>query len=215
MAERTIKQTKFPSKWLIIGAMMSFLGTAFLIIAINSIVFRHGFHPNLTISRYVGMEIWSALVFALSNIFVTMFIGRYLWQLGQAWQMPKLYYCLVIFQAVTLLALSACPVGMFDVTSTAPSVISWIHNLSARAMFLTMMLIAAMVVFCRRANVLAHVFNAFYVLYAAICIFGHFAERPWFVANIMFIEAAYLFGFMLAMAFCDKRLEHLLESVKL
>lgn len=210
-----MKPAKFPSKWLIIGAMMSFLGTAFLIVAINSVIFHHGFHPDKTISNYVGMEIWSALVFAVSNIFVTMFIGRYLWQLGQAWQMPKIFYGLVIFQAVTLLALSACPVGMFDVAGAAPSIISWIHSISARAMFFAMMLIAAMIVFCRRANVLAHVLNAFYVVYAAVCIFGHFAERPWFVANIMFIEAAYLFGFMVVMAFCDKRPEHLLEPVKL
>lgn len=209
-----MKRTKFPSKWLIIGAMMTFLGTAFLIIAINSIIFRHGFHPDLTISRYVGMEIWSALVFAVSNIFVTIFTGRYLWQLGQAWKMPRIFYWLVLFQAVALLVLSACPVGMFDVGGV-PSIISWVHNISARTMFFVMMLIAAMIVFCKRANALAHVLNAFYVVYAAVCIFGHFGERPWFVSNIMFIEAAYLFGFMVVMAFCDKRPEHLLEDVKL
>lgn len=199
-----MKRVRFPSKWLIVGAMMTFLGTSFLIIAMNSEIFGYGFHTEYTISHYVGLEIWSSLVFALSNVFVALFLGKYLWQLGEAWKMPKVYYLLVVAVAVMLLGLSACPSGMFDDGGPAISIISWGHMLTSRGMFVAMMLIAAMIVICRHANPLAHIFSVLYLIYAVVCIMGFTSAAPWFNEYVMFYETMYLFVFMLMMVLCDQ-----------
>lgn len=197
-----------PSKWLIVGAMMVFIGTAFLGIAINSTVFRYGFDISESISHYVGLEIWSAILFTLGNIFVTIFMGRYLWQLGLAWKMPRVFYWLIVTLAATLIALSVCPTGMFDVGDSI-SIISWVHILTSRAMFITMMLIAAMIVICRHANRSAHLVNVLYLIYAVVCIVGFMTEAPWFMSNVMIFETLYIVALMTALAFCDDKHEKL------
>ena len=51
-----MREIKFPTKWLIVGAIMVFLGTSFLAISMNSTVFGHGRHISESISHYVGLE---------------------------------------------------------------------------------------------------------------------------------------------------------------
>lgn len=208
-----MRRTKLPSKWLVVGAMGSFLGTAFLIIALNSTVGRYGFHADYTISRYVGLEHWSAIVFFLSNIFVTILIGRYLFLLGAAWKMPKLFYVLTVIMAVMLVGLSAFPIGLFDVNGTT-SIISWAHQITSRGMFITMLLIAMMIVACRRAGAVAHIANILFILFAVVFVVGFLTKAPWFLSHAMAYETAYLLGFMIAMALCDERPEHLLEMLE-
>lgn len=199
------RNKNMPSKWLIVGAMMVFLGTAFISIAMNSEVFGYGLHLNESISHYVGLEPWSAIFFTLGNIFVTAFMGRFLWEMGEFWKMPKIFYFLIVLQAASLLMLSVCPVGMFDPPEGTTSLISWMHIISSRTMFISMMLIAAMVVMCRRANALAHITNIMYVIYAIVCIVGFLTEDAWFMNYVMIYETMYIFCFMLVMAFCDER----------
>lgn len=209
-----MRKIKFPTKWLIVGAIMVFLGTSFLAISMNSTVFGHGLHISESISHYVGLEYWSAIVFMLGNLFVLMLTARYLWQLGEVWKMPKVFYVLIVVLGVTLLGLSACPSGMFDVGEET-SLISWIHIMTSRAMFITMMLISAMIVMCRHANTLAHAINVFYLIYAVICIVGFVSEEAWFMNYVMIFETLFLLGFMVSMAFCDQRREHLAEPMVL
>lgn len=202
------KKAELPSKWLIVGALMVFLGTAFLGIVANSTMFRHGFNTAWSISHYVGLEIWSAIVFTLGNIFVTIFMGYYLWKLGLAWKMPRVFYWLIVVLAATLLGLSVCPSGMFDVGESI-SIITWVHILTSRGMFIAMMLIAAMIVICRHANRSAHLVNVIYLMYAVVCIVGFMTESPWFAQNVMLFETLYIVAFMTALAFCDDKRESL------
>lgn len=208
-----MKPNKFPSKWLMVGAIGSFLGTAALIIALNSIVCRYGFHIDYTISRYVGLEHWSAIVFFISNVFVAFLVGKYLFQLGDAWKMPKLFYVVTVLMAVALVGLSAFPIGLFDVNDTT-SIISWAHQITSRTMFIAMMLIAMMIVVCRRAGVLAHRANVIFLVFAVVFLVGYLTKAAWFLDHVMVYETAYLFGFMVAMALCDERPEHLLEMLR-
>lgn len=208
MVKSISKKDALPSKWLIVGAMMVFVGTAFLGIAVNSVIFRHGFYTEWSISHYVGLEIWSAILFTLGNIFVTIFMGRYLWQLGEAWKMPRVFYWLIVVLVVTLLGLSFCPSGMFD-EGDSTSIITWIHILTSRGMFIAMMLVAAMIVISRHANALAHLVNVLYLIYAVVCIVGFMTEAEWFMSNVMVFETLYIMAFMTALAFCDDRREKL------
>lgn len=207
-----MNKVKTPSKWLIVSAMAVFLGTSMLAIAINSTVFRHGFNISWSISHYVGLEPWSAIFFTIANIFVAILTGKYLWQLGEVWKMPKFFYILIVVLAANLIGLSIFPVGMFDQGGTT-STISLLHNLTSRTMFIVMMLLAAMVVLCRRANTTAHIVNVLFLMYAVFCAVGFISEDYWFMPAVMIYETFYLFFFMFAMALCDTKREYLVQKL--
>lgn len=200
--------TKMPSKWLAVSAMAVFLGSSFLSIAINSDVFGHGFDVSSSISHYVGLEIWSAVFFTIANAFVLTLLGTYLWRMGEAWRMPKAFFLLIVVLGVSLMGLSVFPSGMFD-TGESSSLITWMHWLTSRTMFFTMMLISAMVILCKRANRVAHLVNVIFMMYAILCLVGFLTGDAWFSQAVMIFETLYLFGFMMAMALCDERKEML------
>ncbi len=202
------RQNSLPSKWLIVGALAIFLGTAFLSIALNSTVFGHGLNISESISHYVGLEVWSAIVFTLGNAFVAMLMSVFLWKLGEVWRMPKIFYVLIVVLVASLMGLSVCPAGMFDVGEST-SLITWIHIITSRTMFITMMAIAALIVICRHANTLAHIVNVIYLIYAVICVVGFMSGAEWFMSGVMIFETMYLAGFMFAIAACDERSERI------
>ncbi len=202
---------KMPSKWLAVSAMAVFLGSSFLSIAVNSDMYGHGFDISSSISHYVGLEIWSAIFFTLANVFVAILLGNYLWRMGEAWRMPKVFYWMIVILVASLIGLSVCPSGMFD-TGESPSIITWVHILTSRTMFFVMMLLSAMVIFCRRANTVAHAVNILFMMYAILCLVGFLTEDAWFMDAVMVYETMYLFGFMMAMALCDAREENLLKE---
>ncbi len=188
------------SKWMV-GAILVFVVTATIAVVLNSTVGGYGWHTNWSISRYVGLEAWSAIMFALGNCVVAALMGRYLWRLGERWKMPKVYYILVLVMAVALLWLSFCPVGFFDVGGEN-STISLMHVLSSRMMFISMMLIAMIIVMCRRAGMVAHALNVGFLVYAIFCVIGELSRADWFVPLTLIFESTYLLGFMVIMAYC-------------
>lgn len=184
-----------------LGAMGVFLATAAVAVIINSTLSGYGWHLEWSISKYVGLETWSAIMFAAGNLAVALLMGKYLWSLGERWKMPKIYYLAVLVMAVALLWLSFCPVGYFDVAGEK-STISLMHVMSSRLMFVMMMAIAMIVIMCRRAGVSAHALCVGYLVYAIFCVIGELTRADWFVPLTLIFESAYLFGFMMVMAYC-------------
>ena len=92
--------TKTQKKWMLL-AIGIFLVTSLLAITINSL--SYGWHIEYSISRYVGLETWSAVLFALGNIVVAGLFGKYLFAVGEAWRMPKWFYVVVVVTAMALL----------------------------------------------------------------------------------------------------------------
>ena len=182
-------------------ALMIFLATATLAVVLNSTVGGYGWHLNWSISRYVGLELWSVMLFAIGNCFVAALMGSYLWRLGERWKMSKIYFVLVLVMAAALLWLSFCPIGFCDVGDMR-STVSLMHEFSSRTMFITMMLIAATIVICRRAGRLAHALNVGYRVYASFCVVGQLTRAEWFAPMVLVYESVYLIGFLLIMAYC-------------
>ncbi len=205
---------ELPSKWLIVGAMMIFLGTAFIAIFVNSFVFNYGLHLDQSISHYVGLELWSAIMFTLGNIFVGMFVANYLWKMGLAWKMPRIFYLVVVILVAALIALSVFPSGIYNDGSGKISIVTWAHMLSSRGMFIMMMLVAAMIILRRRANRAANVACAVYLVYAVICVVGYMTAGEWFTKYLMIFETVYLAGFMTVLAVCDEKREKLDDFAK-
>lgn len=205
-----MERVKMPSKWLILGALAVFLGTAFLAIAINSTVFNYGFHWEYSISHYVGLELWSVIVFALGNCFVTLFMSRYLWLMGKSLAMPRIFYWLIIFLAASLLGLSLFPSGFADVGDTV-SLVTQVHVYTSRLMFIIMMIVAGMIAARKRLKKVARICNLLYVFYAWFCMYGFMTEAGWFMPWVMIFETTYILGFMSVLAICDPHRERLSE----
>lgn len=199
-----MKRLTLPNARLIWTALAIFLVTSLTAIIVNATAFGHGLVLEKSISRYVGYETWSAVMFAIGNIFVGLFVAKYLWRLGEVWKMPRVFYYCIVTMVVALWALSVCPVGFCDFDGHI-SLVSRIHEVSSRLMFLVMMLMAAMIAFSERTSVAAHVASAAFAAFAVICVVGYFSEAGWFTIWTMIYETLYLAGFMVMLGVCGVR----------
>lgn len=186
-------------KWMLVGLAV-FLMTASLAIAVNSLVCGHGLVVSRSISRYVGFEVWSAVVFALGNFLAVATTTSFLWGLGEAWKMPRIYYYMTFLMGLGLVCLSIWPIGYFD-TEAGKSIISYAHEISSRTMFAMMLLVALMLVLKRgygakKSKVVAMLF----LIYGVACMLGYFTKGGWFMSYFMFYEGFYIVAFLLVLA---------------
>lgn len=162
------------------------------IVWINSL--SHGWHPNYSISYYVGLETWSALVFALGNIAVTGFLGKYLFTVGKAWKMPRWYYWLVVLIGAMLIGLSLCPLGYFARKGLMMG--DRIHEFCSRTMFCCMLLIALMFLSSKYAKGINRWGALVFIIYGLVAGAAYILDASWMAEGKIFAESAYLIGFM-------------------
>lgn len=173
-----------------------FLLTALAIVGLNSL--SHGWHWDYSISRYVGLETWSAVLFALSNLVVAGLFGKYLYMVGELWQLPRWFYWMIVLTVVGLLGLSACPIGYFDAPGTtfASSVPSQVHQLCSRLMFVCMMLMALTWLLRSQVQTKIRGWCGVFLTYGVLCTVGFCFDMAWFDRLILVFESAYILGFM-------------------
>lgn len=188
---------------LIIGLLI-FVTTSVLAVIINSHVFGHGFDVSRSISRYVGFEIWSAILFEVGNCFVAAVVGKALYKIGGAWRMSKIFYILAMLMCISLIWLSVFPIGMFDYDGHV-STISWLHILGSRTLFITMLLTAVLIARTECASPITHGASVGYIVYAVFCVVGHLTDAEWFVPYTLVFETTYIVGFLVLLLFCKTR----------
>lgn len=185
----------------LLAGLVLFMAVAGLIVVVNSLA-GYGFHLNYSVSKYVGLEWWSSLLFLLSNIVVSVLVGRYAWNVGRMWKMPRVYYYCVTILVVTLLWLSMCPVGFCDVDGRK-SLMTWLHEISSRTMFLMMLFIGIIFAVSKRATRCSRIVSIVFVIYGIFCVVGYFTKGEWF--KLLICETAYIGGFMLLL-YCQRKM---------
>ncbi len=183
-------------KKLMLMAIGIFLFTSLAAVILNSV--RYGWHWGYSISRYVGLETWSAVLFALGNIVVAGLFGKYLYAVSETWRMPKWFYGVIVMTAVALLGLSACPIGYFDVPGAGygTSAPSQIHQICSRVMFACMLIMAFVWQFCGRLQNRLRYWCAGFVVYGILCAVAYLLKMDWFFRTMLVFESAYIFSFM-------------------
>lgn len=181
-------------KGLMLAALGIFLAETLGIVVVNSLM-GHGVHFEWTISRYVGLETWSAVTFAVLNFVVMLMMLYYLYGVGESWQMGRGFYVLVVVIVLALVGLSACPLGYFDVAG-AVSLVSRVHEFCSRSMFVMMLVLAVVVMTCRQATRATRVLVGVFVGYGLVCAYGFLVRADWFIGGGLIFEAVYLLGFM-------------------
>lgn len=151
-----------------------------------------------SISWYVGQNAWSAILFAIVNCFVATLIGRFLWSLGEQWQMRRAYFFFVVLLTVAFIWLSVFPLGYFG----AKSVISYLHQAGSRVLFFAMAVVAFYLSMRARSKVLRLLLGIF-VLYAIVCAILALTNCGIFYHYILLFEASYIFVFMMLLLRCS------------
>jgi len=190
-------ETKVLKKRGLVWGLLFFVVVEAIIIIANSLI-QKSFRIGWSISTYVGLQTWSAVVFALSNCVVAGLLAQYLWKLGRAWSMPRLYYYCCFLAIVGLIWLSFCPVGYFDVGGQT-SIISFAHQIASRLMFIMMLLVAVMLAGRSKSTPRSQAALAVFVVYAFVCVAGYMTEAVWFMPVIMVYETLYIVGFVSAL----------------
>lgn len=157
-----------------------------------------------TISYYVGTSTWTAVLFAALNFVTVGLMGYYLWQMGQVWRMPRIYHYLVVILAVAFVWLSVCPVYYADYMGHV-SLVSRMHEVASRTMFIMMALIALLVTLKREASVSTRILGVVYLVLAMVSVLGYFTKGAWFTPVILIWESSYILAFLLLMAVARKR----------
>lgn len=188
----------------LVAGLIIFTVIATLAVVLNSFVFGYGFDVARSISRYVGFEVWSVLLFAIGNCFVVAAVARALFKIGEAWHMPKVFYWLTVIMCVALIWLSVFPIGMFDAEGSV-SLISWLHILGSRTLFVVMMIVACMIAGNQYASPMTHGVCVGYMVYAIFCVVGHLTEASWFLPYTLIFESSYIVGFLVMLLFCKTR----------
>ncbi len=178
-------------------ALAIFLVTSGLAVALNSLA-GTGLRFDYTISRYVGLKTWSAIMFAIGNFVVAGAMLKYLYSVVENWKMPRWVFWLIVVMLVALIGLSVCPIGYFDPEwakygTSAPSLI---HGICSRVMFASMLVMIVMVVLCTLASKWTRIFAVIFLAYGVFCLYGYFSRVKWFENTVLVFESLYLFGFM-------------------
>ena len=119
------------------------LGLTPLIFALSQIIIlgynwiNKGYAGNLslTVSRYVGLELWTSILFAAFNVFIIVIMLRYYLSLRKS--RSTLWFLFGCVQVAGFFLLSIFPHNIF-MEGTAREIVCNIHEVSARAMFIAM-----------------------------------------------------------------------------
>ena len=193
-------------QWIVLADLILFV-TSVLAVAINSL--KYGFHIDYTISRYVGLETWSAIVFGLGNVMVAYLSFRFLMWIQVRGKVPKwLMLILAGIFVVGLLGLSACPMGYFDEPGSpyGSSVPSFIHNRCSRIMFFSMLVLAAVIAAKLKLSKKMQIALAAYIIYGLFCVLAFLGHVGWFGQGILVFESSYIFGFFGVCLGCGKEM---------
>ncbi len=198
---------KIKAKKTVIISMVAFWGIFCLILLFHSLTGTAGLRLDYSISKYVGLSFPSAILFLLTNVFVSVALWRYL--------MPRLktdaQKIIMKIIVATLVMLSLFPIGLFDNIIPGPVIlgrtpISFLHVITSRTMFVAISAFALLTFYEGKSKNL-HDVNiqktalAFF-LYAAICIFVFIFFSTFFWQFDIIFESLYIaLFFIVVLAF--------------
>lgn len=188
-----------------INALSVFTATAAIAVIANCLN-GYGLHWNYSISRYVGLEMWSSVMFGIGNFYVAYNILKFLWLAGRRWGMRGYYFVVVVVMLIALLGLSVCPIGRFDrIYDGEPGPVSLIHEFCSRLMFSLMLVISAMAVFCKRVGKRTRMACIAFIVMGVTYGLGYVTGSAWLKNGMLVFESMYLVSFMVLCLFGQSR----------
>lgn len=191
----------------VIISMIVFWSVFCLILLAHVLTNTADLRIDYSISKYVGLTFPSAILFLVTNVYVSFILWRYIKPRLKT-DMQKVVMKIII---ATLVLLSVFPIGLFDSIFPEPVIfgrtpISFLHVITSRTMFIAMAAFA-LLTFYEGKNKNLHDANiqktalAFF-LYAAVCTVAFIFFSPFFWKVDLIFESLYIaFFFIVVLAF--------------
>ncbi len=191
----------------VIISMIVFWSVFCLILLAHVLTNTADLRIDYSISKYVGLTFPSAILFLITNVYVSFMLWRFIKPRLKT-DMQKVVMKIII---VTLVLLSVFPIGLFDNIFPEPVIfgrtpISFLHVITSRTMFIAMAAFA-LLTFYEGKNKNLHDTNiqktalAFF-LYAAVCIVAFIFFSSFFWKVDLIFESLYIaFFFIVVLAF--------------
>ena len=169
---------------------------------------------TLTISRYVGLNLWTSILFTICNFAIIAIMFRYYLSLRKSRSM--LWFILSCLQASGFFILSIFPHNSFMENQTAREIVSNIHIIAARTMFISMFGMSIETLRLSYPNRLKFLQNlpllrspknllipkntadicAFFALYGLIYVVIFLTKLDVTFGNTLIVESGYIYSFM-------------------
>ncbi len=157
---------------------------------------------SLTISMYVGLELWTSVFFAICNAVIIFLMARYY---RANWKdLSPIWLIFGIVQLVGFAGLSLCPHVSF-VDGKAGEVMVGMHILFARVMFVAMFAMGLerlRLATLKKRNI-ARACLAF-LAYGLLCIVGNSSQWTMIWSPVFLWETGYIYAFMGMLALTRK-----------
>ncbi len=184
------------NKKFIHAATIIFTGVLAVVVLLHSLVFERGFHANWSISRYMGTDFWSAILFAVSNFVVMGFVLKYLLQVRKMHHLSIFWLFGVAVMLLAYLGVSLCPIGLFDAEWGNFGVVSNLHHVFSNALFISMAVIAVDTMIEMRRGKALIIYGIVMLAYAALCTYGYLGKGTEFYSifgtNVFYFETGYI-----------------------
>lgn len=140
---------------------------------------------TLTLSRYVGLNLWSIITFGVVNFSIIILLTVYATK-----QKLSLFLLMMLFN-ICYLTISLCP----HVPYESPVVI--MHQIFAIALFVIMLLIG--IILYNKSTKLPRLLTGVFILFGLHFIFAYANHLPYFMDGILYWEIAYIYLFFVAL----------------
>ncbi|MBQ9017349.1 hypothetical protein IJ103_03895 [Candidatus Saccharibacteria bacterium] len=168
---------------------------------------------TLTISRYVGLELWTSILFAIFNLAIIIIMLRYYFSLKNS--RSPLWLIFGLLQVLGFALLSIFPHNSF-MSGDARTVIVNLHEFSARLMFISMFAMAFETLRLSHPNHLKFLqkfklfqtksspslpaattkVSVFFIIYGLVYLFAYSTKLPLIWDRVLILETGYIYAFM-------------------
>ena len=173
-------------------AIFIFIAVVAIITIMHSFVLGRGFHVNWSISRYMGTDFWSAIVFCLANFVVAVMTLKYLFTVKREYGLSPIFVILAVIMTALFISLSVFPVGLFDETWGNFGLVSHLHRGSSYTLFAFLILLTLDLMIEVRKGLVMHLFGAAAVALSLFCVVSFFAGWDFFNDYMYIFESGYV-----------------------
>lgn len=174
-----------------------FVISVLIVILSHSFLEGYGLHLNFSISRYIGLEPWSAIFFFVCSVFNIFLLIQFFLKFRKVHKMNLFWQIAYIIMLVGFLVLSACPVGLFDETWGDFGIVSILHRTFASIMFMSAVIVMFLTVLKFRNNKKLLLSGIFFMIFGILFITFFKLQIPWFMNIFLIPEALFLLWFVL------------------
>ena len=146
---------------------------------------------TLTLSRYVGLNLWSSIAFGIINLIIIVLMTLYAIHTQKLGSM-----ILFLILDISYLILSICPHLPYE------SPITLMHQIFAITLFIVMLLIG--ITQYNKNTKLARAITGLFVLYGLHFLFAYANHLPYFMNGILYWEIGYIYLFFTSLLVTKK-----------